>query len=239
MKTTNYLKIFIAVIILLPIITFAQGVAINTDDSDADPSAMLDVKSTDKGVLIPRMTEAERDAINAGNPATGLMIYQTDNAPGFYYYDGIGWQSMIPQTPTSPIVWSGGSTTDQVYSGSNYYNYRNDGVDFNTATSYLTADGNGTFTFLKAGYYHINFWCSSLFVNGTNGTNQIRFQKNGVDFINTVQNGVGYTYNYVGQLWYFDVGDNLVVSVFTNTNHYVYLSWISKRSGLQITYEGP
>lgn len=68
------------------------GVAINNDDSDPDNSAILDVKSTDKGALFPRMTEAQRDAI--GTPATGLLIYQTDNTPGFYYYNGSMWVAL-------------------------------------------------------------------------------------------------------------------------------------------------
>jgi hypothetical protein len=72
----------------------AQGVAINNDGSNADGSAMLDVKSTDSGILIPRMTQAQRNAISS--PATGLMIYQTDNTEGFYYNSG---------TPASP-VWT-------------------------------------------------------------------------------------------------------------------------------------
>jgi hypothetical protein len=38
---------------------------------------MLDVKSTTKGMLVPRMTAAQRDAIS--NPANGLLIYCTDN----------------------------------------------------------------------------------------------------------------------------------------------------------------
>lgn len=61
-------------------------VAINTDGSLPDNSAMLDIKSTDKGILLPRLTLTERDAIVS--PATGLMIYQTDNSPGFYYNSG-------------------------------------------------------------------------------------------------------------------------------------------------------
>ena len=56
-------------------------VAISTDGSSPDNSAMLDVKSTGKGFLLPRMTQAQRDAIP--NPAEGLMIYQTNNSPGF------------------------------------------------------------------------------------------------------------------------------------------------------------
>ena len=71
----------------------AQSVSINTDGSTAHGSAMLDVKSSSKGMLIPRLTLAERNAV--ASPATGLMIYQTDNTPGFYFYDGTTWVSII------------------------------------------------------------------------------------------------------------------------------------------------
>lgn len=54
---------------------FSQ-VSVNTDGSVADSSAMLDVKSTTKGVLIPRMTFVQRNAIV--NPAEGLIVYCTD-----------------------------------------------------------------------------------------------------------------------------------------------------------------
>jgi hypothetical protein len=54
--------------------------------SQPDNSALLDVSSTNKGFLVPRMTLAQRNAI--GSPSTGLMIFQTDNTPGFYYNAG-------------------------------------------------------------------------------------------------------------------------------------------------------
>ncbi|MEL7249602.1 MAG: tail fiber domain-containing protein [Bacteroidota bacterium] len=63
-------------------------VAINTGGSDPDSSAMLDISSTDKGLLIPRMSTEERDAI--ATPAEGLMIYNTDDAC-FNYYTGSTW----------------------------------------------------------------------------------------------------------------------------------------------------
>jgi hypothetical protein len=47
---------------------------------------MLDVSSTAKGFLAPRMTESEREAISS--PAEGLMVYQTDGEEGFYYNQG-------------------------------------------------------------------------------------------------------------------------------------------------------
>lgn len=67
---------------------YAQvGVGITTPDN----SAMLEVNSTTKGLLTPRMTAAERTGIS--NPATGLVVYQTDGTTGFYYNMG---------TPGSP-----------------------------------------------------------------------------------------------------------------------------------------
>src|ERR1700730_4747158 len=74
---------------MAPIRGSSQSVAINADSSVADASAILDLKSTIKGMLIPRMTFAQRNAIAV--PAVGLLIYQTDNTPGFYYYDGGAW----------------------------------------------------------------------------------------------------------------------------------------------------
>jgi hypothetical protein len=64
-------------------------VAINTDASQPDGSAMLDIKSTAKGLLIPRMTTAQRSAI--GSPADGLMVYDTDAKGLWVYQSGIGW----------------------------------------------------------------------------------------------------------------------------------------------------
>jgi Head domain of trimeric autotransporter adhesin/Chaperone of endosialidase len=64
----------------------AQSLSVNTDGSAADNSAMLDIKSINKGLLIPRQTLAERGSIVL--PATGLIIFQTDNTPGYYYNAG-------------------------------------------------------------------------------------------------------------------------------------------------------
>src|SRR5437868_11984716 len=64
----------------------AQNVAINNSAVVADPSAMLDVNSNSKGMLVPRMTQAQRLAII--NPATGLLVYQTDIDSGFYFNAG-------------------------------------------------------------------------------------------------------------------------------------------------------
>lgn len=58
-----------------------------------EASAVLEVHSTTQGFLFPRMTSAQRLAI--GTPATGLMVYQTDNREGVYIYKSFGWVQVI------------------------------------------------------------------------------------------------------------------------------------------------
>lgn len=89
-----------------------QGVAINTDGSNSDNSALLDIKSNSKGILIPRMTAAQKSAIIT--PATGLLIYQTDDTIGFYYYNGSSWTPLISAAagPLSGWATTGNSATD-------------------------------------------------------------------------------------------------------------------------------
>src|SRR5947209_3000463 len=74
-------------IILLSVNAYAQ-VGINTSNTPPANSAMLDVSSTTKGLLIPRMTTAQRTAI--ASPATGLSVYDTDTK-SFWYFSGTAW----------------------------------------------------------------------------------------------------------------------------------------------------
>jgi hypothetical protein len=68
--------------------TGAAGIGTLTPNA----SALLEINSTSKGLLISRMTKAQRDAIAA--PTVGLLIYQTNNTPGFYYYSGSAWMAV-------------------------------------------------------------------------------------------------------------------------------------------------
>ncbi len=74
----------------------SRGVTINTDNSTAHPSAILDIKNDSLGVLIPRIAKANRPS----SPATGLLVYQVDNTPGFYYFDGSGWKAIANNSST-------------------------------------------------------------------------------------------------------------------------------------------
>lgn len=64
-------------------------VAINYDGADPDASAMLDIKSTNKGILIPRMTTTQQN--NISSPAEGLLVYNTTTNT-FWFFDGSTWQ---------------------------------------------------------------------------------------------------------------------------------------------------
>lgn len=105
-------KILLLLLILSTgIITMAQtGVAVNTSGADPDNSAMLDVASTDKGMLVPRMTSVSRNAITT--PAAGLLVYDTDSL-AFYYYDS-GWNRVANQ--------------HQLGSSTNYAEFEDDGT---------------------------------------------------------------------------------------------------------------
>ena len=88
-------KIIFIVAILISCVTYAQ-VGIGTINPNT--SAALDIESTTKGLLTPRMTAAQRVAITT--PANGLVVYQTDSTPGLYCYVNGSW-SALSGGPTS------------------------------------------------------------------------------------------------------------------------------------------
>jgi hypothetical protein len=94
MKT---LKTILAAL-LISASAFAQNVAINSDGTAPDASAMLDVKSTSKGFLPPRMTATQRTTI--ASPVEGLLVYQTDGTKGLYQYNGTAWSILTSSSPT-------------------------------------------------------------------------------------------------------------------------------------------
>jgi uncharacterized protein (TIGR02145 family) len=95
-------KLFILFAIFTAVAGMAQSVGINADGSAANASAMLDVSSTNKGFLPPRMTYAQRNDI-ASPIAAGLQIWCTDCGPygETQVYNGTTWTNMIGGAATT------------------------------------------------------------------------------------------------------------------------------------------
>jgi hypothetical protein len=93
--------------------TFPANGAVGIGTTTPNASSLLEIKSTTKGILVPRMTMAQRNAISL--PAMGLLIYQTNNTPGFYYYNGTAWTAITTKTGWSLTGNSG--TTSANYLG--------------------------------------------------------------------------------------------------------------------------
>ncbi|EPR70322.1 hypothetical protein ADIWIN_3678 [Winogradskyella psychrotolerans RS-3] len=109
MKSLTFLLFFCA------LNSFAQ-VGINTETPDA--SSALDITSSDKGVLIPRISLlSTADTTTIASPLISLLIYNTatalDVTPGYYYWNGAAW-SKLATAKTVDNTWSisGNTGTD-------------------------------------------------------------------------------------------------------------------------------
>lgn len=103
--------------------------------TNPDLSASLHIESTTTGLLIPRITETQKNAI--GGPATGLLIYQTNNNDGFWYYSGTQWLPLKNNysfinglNETGNIAKLGGNLTENTLITLNSYNLSFKSVDY-------------------------------------------------------------------------------------------------------------
>lgn len=98
--------------------SLAQSLAVNTDGSTANSSALLDVKSTSKGMLVPRMTKAQRNAI--ASPANSLLLYITGpDTTGFSYYNGSTWKWLESKSNNWSLDGNSGTDAFTNYIGTN------------------------------------------------------------------------------------------------------------------------
>jgi len=96
-------KLSIVCIILTATLSIHAQVGINTSTPNA--SSQLEIVSTNRGLLIPRMTAAQRTAI--GTPAQGLLVYQNDAPAGIYIFQGGLWSIMGAVGPQGPAGLNG------------------------------------------------------------------------------------------------------------------------------------
>lgn len=143
--------IFITVIIGFAVYANAQNVAINTNGAAADASAMLDVSSTSKGFLPPRMTTIQRAGIQS--PTDGLMVFDSDTKS--YWYYSTAWKEIPNASPGSfSLPYSGNWTTNF-----NVFSINNTGVNDGSSAIYgKSGVGAGAFNtpFSNAGVWGEN-----------------------------------------------------------------------------------
>src|SRR6476661_6853329 len=84
----------------------AQTGSVGIGTTSPDANAALEINSTSKGLLIPRLTEAQRLALATASLPAGLMVFQTNGtSPGFWYFYGSQWLS-LPDANTAGTVRS-------------------------------------------------------------------------------------------------------------------------------------
>ena len=117
-------------------VAYAQSVAINNDGSSADASAMLDVSSTTKGFLAPRMASLP----DPSSLPDGLIIYKNDGLEaemGYYYTKNQAWIKFGSSSDATQWITTGSDI---------YYNSGNVGIGSTTPGHKLTLAGTGTST---------------------------------------------------------------------------------------------
>lgn len=153
--------------------TQSQSLSINTSGNPANASAMLEVESTDKGMLIPRMSKTQKNAIAV--PATGLLVFQ--NAPdsiGFHYYDGSAWIWLPGGNSIDTLAWKTNGNTGTIATNNFIGTRDNVALSFkqnNTwlgrwnsiSDNYFIGDSSGSF--ISSGISNTGYGAKTLFAN--------------------------------------------------------------------------
>ena len=106
--TTNFIGKFISANAMGNSSIFDNGTSVGIGTSTPNASALLDLTSTSKGLLAPRMTTAQRTAI--ASPANGLLVFDNSTA-SFWFYNGAAWIEIIT-TSTSGWGLTGNAGTN-------------------------------------------------------------------------------------------------------------------------------
>ena len=175
-------SILLFTILICNINLHAQGVGINNTATAPDASAMLDVSSTTKGFLPPRMTLLQRNLINL--PAMGIIIYQTDDVKGIYCNKSTAavpdWQLIGPVAPVAPLTYgyfSPGFASSGIGTNNVFQNYPL--TTANSANGIILAFDDGV-RVLKTGLYRIDFQ-SVTNCSFSNSTVDVNVAVNGVN----------------------------------------------------------
>lgn len=127
---------------------YAQTGGVGIGVASPNASAVLEVSSTTKGMLVPRMTSAQRTAISS--PAQGLLVFQTDGAqPGFYYNASTtataNWLWLPDKAAAGDNLGNGTATTAVKLAGNTLSNNGTGGISIADA-GHVTVTGNSLVT---------------------------------------------------------------------------------------------
>jgi hypothetical protein len=229
----RYIFIFFSLFFFNKLIS--QSLAINTDGSTASSSALLDVKSTSKGLLLPRMTKAQKNAI--ASPATGLLVFQTGpDSIGFQYYNGTQWLWLNPAESNDwKTTGNAGTDTAVNFIGTTdneplrfkQGNIRMGQLDINNANYYF---GKGTgVKSNSSGFGSVGIGDSSL-ANATSGDNNTAIGRNSLNTITSGSNNTAIGYladagsatlsntTAIGAFAQADASNTLVLGSINNVN---------------------
>ncbi len=165
------MKVKIIISILLLVLSFETSQAqVGIGTTTPAPSSELDVNSTTKGVLIPRMTLAQRNAISL--PITSLLIYQVDFRKGFYYFDGIDWV-LLTDSSYNKIdnLADGKSDNDGTDNGSSVFLGEGSGQSDDSSNNQNVGVGKGSLYSNVNGYFNTSIGYESLNANDNGSFN--------------------------------------------------------------------
>ncbi len=184
------MKSLLSILLLLTItirLSVAQSLGVGT--TTPNNSAMLDIQSNTKGMLIPRMTTAQRAAISS--PATGLLVF--DNTTGSFWFKSAGnWVELVD---TLNNVWKKNGAdayvgvTGNVGIGTNVPGY-NLHINRPNARIGLTDTRDGSFSgYLEGNFLDFNINASRAVFGGTPG--HLTLQTNSAPFVIAGNVGIG------------------------------------------------
>jgi len=113
----NRKLLFLCLNLMMGFMIFAQSVGISDTVFTPDSSAMLEIRATDKGLLIPRVALTQTTSPSPiTNPAVSLLVYNTasvnDVTPGYYYWDGSRWIKLTTNAEALPSWYLSGNAAD-------------------------------------------------------------------------------------------------------------------------------
>jgi len=212
------MKSCLALLSLL-IVSFTASSQVGIGTSSPNTSSILDLTATDKGLLAPRMTSAQRTAI--ASPATGLLVYQTDGTTGFYYYTGAAWTTLTTSITRNATLTGSGTGASPL------------GINLANANTWT---GNQTF----AGTFNIASNCRIALTNSDNNARDIRWQEpsgTGTQYVGLYAPSVSNSGNYKLPAVVGSVGQALTLSASNNVDSGT-MQWSTVSTGAAVQFHG-